>query len=394
MAELDFDALLEKYEGFTSPHVIIEVANKDIIDSFPDIVVSDLDIDLSSGYEASVASFCLYNVFDSQTGAYTTERIEDMFHLGSTVKIALGYAKSLSYVFTGLITKVNFTFEDAEFPYIRVTCMDAKSMMMANNYSKQLTATSYDEAVKEIFNLAIYKNLGEKGVISEVSVSETPDNPKASKSPGAGGEGDNKKERPTIEMVSESDYEFVVKAAKKLNYDFFISVGEVIFRPAKVDDSVLFSLSPKNVLRNFDIEYDITGQVGAIEVRGTDASTGKLISAGTKIKNAWSYGNFAGALVKDNQKIYLDASIHDEAEANFRLESLVEDITYRFATLSCDTVGIPELLPGRFVELPTLGKGASNKFYLVSVRHVLTKQGEYYCQITGKAKELKKDEKI
>ena len=192
-------------------------------------------------------------------------------------------------------------------------------------------------------------------------------------------------------MVAESDYEFIVKVAKKFNYDFFVIGSEVIFRPAKIDTDVLMQMAPQNILRDFDIEYDITGQVSEVEVRSTDTDKGKVISSKQSISNTWSNGNKASALVKGHKRIYLDSTVHDEKEAGYRVSSLVEDISYRYATLECTTVGLPELLPGKFVEIAGLGTGPNNTFYVTSVRHVLNKSGMYKCMITGKAASLPMD---
>ena len=44
---------------------------------------------------------------------------------------------------------------------------------------------------------------------------------------------------------------------------------------------------------------------------------------------------------------------------------------------------MPELAPGRFVELAGLGTGADNTFYLQRVRHVLSVEGSYVVKLDG-----------
>lgn len=378
MASLDYDNLKKKYKEFTNPHAAIKIGGKDLVDKNPELALSDIMVDLTCGYEASVASFCVYNIFDRNGSGFMTDKYSKFLALGLPIEIAMGYGAEMSTVFIGVITRINFVYDDPMLPYLKVTAMDAKGLMMANNYSRQLMATSIDSAVKEILDSPTYTTMSSKGIIkSTSSIEKTPDNTSG-----------DKDDKPTIEMVAESDYEFIVKLAKKINFEFFVAAGNIVFRKAKVDTETLMTLAPANILRSFDIEYDITGQVCEIEVRATDTEKAAMIKSTQKISNQWSYGQAAGKLIKGNKKIYLDASVHTQAEADLRRDSLTEEVSYRYGTLSCDTLGIPEIVPGKFIEVAGLGKGASNTFYLQNVRHCMTRKGEYKCSIEAKAKEL------
>ena len=63
----------------------------------------------------------------------------------------------------------------------------------------------------------------------------------------------------TVEMVAESDYEFVVKAAKKYNYEFFVSGGNVYFRKAKEYGDLT---GHRNEKRRCGIQCDRAGRKG------------------------------------------------------------------------------------------------------------------------------------
>ena len=65
------------------------------------------------------------------------------------------------------------------------------------------------------------------------------------------------------------------------------------------------------------------------------------------------------------------------------------EIAYRFGSLECEAVGLPELKPGHFVEIAGLGGGCDNRFYITNARHVLTDEEGYKTFLTGKAASLK-----
>ena len=56
---------------------------------------------------------------------------------------------------------------------------------------------------------------------------------------------------------------------------------------------------------------------------------------------------------------------------------IMEDVTFcqQFGELECECVGIPELAPGRFVEVEELSSQADRKYYITYVRHVLDEDG-------------------
>lgn len=378
MATYEFQNLKKEYGDFAHPVVVLKVNGKDFAKNKDGLVLSDIEVELTSGYEAAIAAFTLYNVFDSDQSEFRIQEAKPYILLGSLVELALGYSDVAKEVFCGFISRVNFLYEDGDVPGIRVTAMDVKGMMMANNYSRQLAAASYGEAVKEVLEKSAYRTMSNKEIIKKIHVDDTPD--KLQNETGSSGASSR-----TIEMVCESDYEFIVKAAKKYNYEFFSECGTVYFRKAKSNPEILMELGPVSGLRNFNIEYDITGLVETVEARSMDNGKGKVIQAKQTFRNKISIGNKAMKYIKKSSKVYLDPTITSRQEADNRVQSLMEEISYRFGTLECDCIGIPELLPGHFIRVTSLGNPPENKFYLVGVRHLFSEERGFETKLIGKA---------
>ena len=507
MAAFTYEELREEYDSFHTPTVKIVVKGKDIGEDKNGLVVSDIEVEITCGFEASIATFWIYNCF--MNGSFQFDKIKKYVAIGSDVVISIGYASAVREVFRGFISKVSFEYRREDIPGVEVTAMDVKGIMMSGTYSKQLKATTWSDAVAEIMENTAYSKLQSNEIIKKLEISETPDKKEASalgglpgldaipgldavpgldaipgvsdlansaldaakstaenaaKSavqsavssvanaaagaamnaansltggaagaaleaaggvagvanaasqamdaankaadaakdaskalnslskatgaipgvPGVPGTATDK----TIEMVCESDYEFVVKAAKKFNYEFFTNAGTVYFRPAKDYKDILMEIEPNPLLRSFEVDYDITGLVGKVEVRATDAGKASAISSSKSLNNKISQGNMAKPLVKDTTKVYIDPTVSSKKDAQYRAEYLAEDISYRFGTLEAELMGIPELVPGRFIKLKGLGTAVSNTFYLVTVRHIMTGEGEFITKITGKAAKM------
>ena len=386
MANYDFSELEKQYESFDQPMAVIKVNDKEIGTKKRRFILSDVIVDLTSGYEASTAEFSIFDVYDMGQACFLFEDVKKFIFLGSKVDIYLGYSGSVTAVFTGVITGVNFLFEKEDIPCIRVTAMDVKGIMMSGSYSRQLMAQNYADAVTEILNKTAYEKLKGSEIIKSVQVDDTPDKQRnASAGGGAGGSGQEQVTDKSIEMVAESDYEFVVKVAKRNNFEFFTRCGNVYFRKAKSEDTVIMQIGPNTGMTYFDVSYDLTGLVEKIIVRGMDVAKAKVISSEKKFSNKISQGNKAKPLLSGSQKVYIDSTVSSKEEAEDRADSLMETMSYRYGKLACGMVGIPELQPGYFVELSGLGEGADNKFYINRVRHVLSREGTYETRLEGQA---------
>lgn len=377
MATYAFKELKDKYDAFQQPIVVLRLANVDVGDK-NGCPISDVEIDLTCGYEASVAEFSLYHVYDKEKKSFDVPAaLKKSIVPGAKTEIALGYGASATLIFVGVVTRVSYRHETDEIPCIRISAMDVKGVMMAGTYVRQLTAASYSAAVKEILERSAYKSMQDGGIIKGIRVTDTPD--QAVPVPA---EGTTVTDR-SVEMVAESDYEFVVKAAKRYNYEFFTECGIVLFRKSKADQNVRIVIDPSCGLYRFDISYDVTGLVNKVTVRAVDAGKAKTILA--NVKNRAKLPGKAKALLKDSEKVYIDASADSQEETKYRADSLMEDISYRYGSLECEVQGLPEYLPGYFVELSGIGENADNKFYITRAVHKLSKDGRYTVKLEGRA---------
>lgn len=375
--KFSYDNLKKKYVDFSFPMAKIVVNGKAFSDNTGQLVISDIDVDLSTGFEASVATFSIYNTFDRDAGKYTFSKFKEYVCLGSSVSISLGYSDQMTEIFVGFISSVQFVNGDVMPHHVEVTAMDVKGMMMSGRSSKQLTADNYKKAVEEIFAGELYQKMRLAGIYSGIFVAETPD------------VGQEKALNESIEMVSESDYEFVVKAAKRFNFEFFVEAGKVCFRKAKdVSEKSPIELQANEGIDNYNITYDMTGLVKKVEVRGMDVTKGMLVTATASASNKISTGNKAKSLLSQTSRVVLDAGATSKKSAQYRADSILEDISYRFGSLECRCIGMPELTPGHFIRITDLGEPCNTDFYVTHTRHIMSDNGGYYTQIIAKAAAL------
>ena len=375
---MDYQKLKEKYEDFTYPMASVTVDGHVFSDNTAHLVLADLQVDLSTGFEASVAKFSVYNIYDQEDKKYLFSQCRKYLLLGSSVEISVGYANQLTKVFVGFISQVRFLHQPGDIHHVEVTAMDVKGMMMANSFARQMGAGNYGDAIREIFRKPVYQKMYEEGIYTQLEIRDTPDRSENQQLLSS-----------SIEMVSESDYEFIVKAAKRFHYEFYIDAGVVHFRKGKdTQESVLLELGMEKGIQYYDIAYDITGLVRTVEVRGMDTARATVVSARKNVSNKISTGNKAKGLINQTSRVVIDANAVTKELAQNRADSIMEDISYRFGTLQCTCIGLPEIMPGHFIRLEGFGEPCDNLFYIEHANHVVSDTAGYETYITAVAAAL------
>lgn len=369
---MTYESLSKTYGAFQLPKAGVAVEGRALKDNKAGLIVTRAEVDVSCGFEAAEAVYRIEGCTDTKTGEYKTRDLKPYIMLGAFVIIQMGYDTVQKEVFRGFIAKAEFLNEDNK-ACVEVTAMDLKGIMMANVYAKQLKAKCYSDAVREILDKPVYQNLKSQGIITRLNIKPTPDKTKGK----SGGQSD------AMEMVSESDYEFIVKAAKKYYFEFFTMNGVVHFRKAREDDSILLTFAPGDGMTGYRIGYDIRGIVNQMEVRSMEDGKGELISVKKKLNKKLSMGSYAKSLIAQTEKVYIDSTVRSKEQASDRLEAVMDQMSRRYGTLECECVGIPELVPGHYIQISGLGEPADNKFYLERVRHVIHQEEGYRCILSG-----------
>lgn len=376
----EYGKLKDKYGDFLYPIAKLIINDKDLSEKKEDFVIENIEIELSCGYEASAVSFDIFYCFDEIKQKYKIDEIKKYICLGAPISAAVGYGGSLLEVFKGFIANVTFLRQEEETHHMEITALDVKGMMMANCCARQMTAASYGEGIKELFQKNVYEKMQSWEIYTDLKVTDTPDKNDSG--------GNDKARTEHVDMLAESDYDFAVKAAKRFNYEFFVEDGVVYFRKSKATKGCLMKIGQKEGILTYEISYDITGLVESVEARGTDIRKAESFIAKKKVKNKISLGNKAKSLISQTEKVYIDGSIHSKEQAENRVESLVEEMSFRFGKLECRCIGIPEILPGYYIDIDGFGGPANNRFYVTNVKHCISEEGGFTTEISGKAAQL------
>ena len=347
----------QKYSAFERPVAYFKVNDAKL--SGETLIYKDIRVSLTTGMEASE---CTVEIEGRNSRFDDGELILDdelsKLTLGAKLEVFLGYGKAddAESVFVGYISALEYDLQGEAVTEF-VTAMDCKQFMMSSYRSlRKKDIKKYSEAVVDVLKnySAVYTGTEVEGTDEVLS---------------------------PIEQHGQSDYDFVVALAKKLNYLFYVVAGKVYFVSyGKFTDSVL-TVEPGRNLYRMRREVTLANQVKSVTVRNhnpedaekpfeSKAVTVKSVGGGSKTSAE------ATKLINDNmEKTVVDNSVRSEAEAKARAEALLGEMSMGFLTGSMEIPGLPPVIPGHMVTVKKMTEELNRDYFITQVSHHVDKDG-------------------
>ena len=334
--------LYSKYQGFQTPAAKLLVGDRgvDLIRSL-NAQIDQLNLALSLDTASSV-TFTIVNAYDHKKRTFDNA-IMDQLVLGNLLKVELGYASNTEKVFTGFIYGVRAEFSDMA--AISVTAMDVRRLMQDSAKSSHTWKyETYSEVFKQV--MQPYKKL-----YSRLVVDQTADQAFQSI------------------IQNETDMEFVKKLCSQANRDFFV-FDDVIYFRRKAKKAVSVSLSWGRDLISFSKESLYANQkytvVGLMKDGKESVSSTVEIKSDDRIKTVVS-GN--------NETVVASASADSKTKAEEKAAKKAEEERKRKQSGQGTCVGLPQLIPGRPVNITGLDTRVNGDYMLKSVNHSFGSDG-------------------
>lgn len=353
MAKFSIEQLKKNYGGFIDGGCSVSVEDFDVAGRFP---LSDVTVRLTAMYEASCASFTITDGFSESKDGFEMDRtLSQKLKIGRSVTISLGYGRTLKEVFKGCVDSIRVDYSENGDPSITVVCLDGKGMMMNSMRSEIKTSRKkYSDAVKD--TLSLYGSF-----ITSSKVTASPE-----------------LELP-FSQLHESDYDFVVRLAKRLNYSFYILLGKAYFVPFGSDKTLLVKITPQTRVYRFSMESSLRGRFSKVAVvnndekdekkriKGEASSVNQLESGGSG-----SMGSAGSGVTDKMVKTIADASASSGELARTLAQAELDRASYNSVEGELEISGLPELIPGVFAELSGFGSGFEKSYYIKRVTHRLS----------------------
>lgn len=355
MPKFNYKTLKSKYQNFHYPTYDVLVDGREIQKRF-DLVISDITVDLSTEFKSSYLVFSIDNLIDSN-GKIKKNLAESTIKVGKKIKAKLGYGNKLKTVFEGYIMSVNLIQNRFERPEIIVECFDATiSLMNSKKHFKFKSANTASSAVSEILNKY-------RGIFSKLRVSR------------------NSEKLSEIIQSNQTDYEFIVDMAKSIGFEFFVERGQAIFRKLAADRTVLIDIKANELLLDFSKSIDLSGQIGNVIIKSYHKGDPKKheLSKIAKVSTIGSGSKQASDISKiisnkNSVEEYMPMAENKEIVST-KAKSMLLYSSLDFVKVELSVIGIPEILPGYFVNIKSNFDQKANKYYITNVTHKANSNG-------------------
>lgn len=354
---MNFSKLSNTYKNFYAPAFAIEVEGQDLLLEKVEVFGVTVNLPLEG---AADFSFTVNNPFDHGVGEFRYLK-NGLLDVGKNVVIKTGYGdrKGLKPVLTGLITGVDVSFPANGISQLSVKGYNNLHKLMKDQVSKNWGSDNpikYSDIVREIAG---------KYRLDTAHVEDT------------------REPHRQIKQDRESDYDFIKKKlAEKLGFEVFVLENSLYFRtPANEKRDVITTLEWGRTLISFSPQINLANQVSAVEVRGWN-STDQQPIIGRAQKGEESgrdrgrrSGGEAAAGSQGETARHFWRPVPNRREATDIAKSILDRLSKEFVTGNGECIGIPDILPGKNIELAGLGHKFSKVYYLEKVTHSVSSSG-------------------
>jgi len=185
-----------------------------------------------------------------------------------------------------------------------------------------------------------------------------------------------------VQNANESDYQFIKRLADRIGFEFFITNGELFFREPNDSEFLtksdeIITLSWGKELISFNPRLSTAKVVTKVTVQAHDPKNKKAIKGVATLKDIGIKDSKLENTLKsanDCQKKELETSKHDipvcdEKDAKILAKSLLRKANNSLIEGNCECIGMPEIRPGKSLNIKGVGDRFNGKYYVKSAKH-------------------------
>ena len=347
---MDITALEKNYGDFYAPVAKVLIKGKDLIIQGIEVTSVTVDNTLEG---ADQFSFVVNNAFDIADRRLLW--LDEYFKMGNRVEIKMGYLDKLKPLLVGLITNVKADFPSSGMPQITVSGYDLSYRMMKNRRSLQNDDSKDSDIVQQMAAQYGLKVAGVEG--TELKL-------------------------PRVEQNQETDFQFLTRLARHNGFEFFVFQDSLYFQKSSSNKSADITLEWGKGLVSFSPEVNLAKQVKKVELYGWDSKAKKPIvgSAGVgdepgREDSRASGGELLQAVVGGDAVHRERLPVFSQQEADRRARAKLKKASEDLLKGRGESIGIPEILADKNIELKGLGKQISRTYYIEKTQHTVSAAG-------------------
>lgn len=317
------------------------------------VTVSE-DLDIPAMFTLELVN---WNLIKSQI----TWADSELFDIGNTIEVQMGYGNTLKTLIVGEITGLEPEFSQTATPILVVRGHDLRHRLLRGCKTRSFTQMKDSDIASKI--------AGEQGISCKVK--------------------DTSIKLEYIFQANQTDLEFLQQRAKRIGYEVTVEGKTLYFRSHQNNTQKVLTLNRSDDLIEFSPRLSTMSQVGQVEVHTWDVKQKKALvgKAGAGDENTTMKGGTSGpknttlAFGKATHVI-INEPVLSQAEAEQIAKGQYNDMALAYITGEGMCHGNPELRVGHTIEMTGLGKRFSGLYYLTSVTHIYSEDLGYRTEFS------------
>lgn len=345
---MKFSALYETYEAMREPGCRLKVEGTEL-EPGEGARLLRVECELTAACEAGMLRLEAALNPDGEHGAAWLDAVRP----GALCTLALGYGDNLTDVFCGFFYDVVWN-DPLNGGTIRLEalCLDVRGRLMLTSCADAGAKRTLSQLVEAVLGQNCCTELASRRTVSPPP--EDWDLP--------------------VQRLGASDYSVICGAAEFLCYEFWAFADELYFGPPRPEDSPAVIFDGPNGLTRLARRRTLAGQCAATAVSGADDAGERIYSRQARAGDSgFGTDKMSGVLTGDFHRP--EARVRTMAQAQYLSQARMERRQRQAGGLEGQCVGLPELRPGRFIQVSGLSEPVNGTYYVRTVRHVLDETG-------------------
>ena len=342
-----FEALAKKHDNFTAPGFEIQVDGKEMPPG--KYHIPGVEVEICASGAVGGCTFSIEGQYDYQNRKWLNDAAE-MIKPGSKLTVLGGY-KSRTELFYGYVDDYSLQFDQEGTPIINVNGLDGLGYLM--NMCQPFY--SGEKKPKEIVESILLKSQS-AGFAKNIQVGmldgfETP-----------------------IIKEQMDDWKFLQLMAERYGASLFAIDGELIFDNVMTKTSPILTLTMNKNLISFSRRVSLAHQVGKVEIMGRDVNQ-KAIQGSASSVTTGGEGKTAAEWVSGLKEAVLrerSEYVRTQKECELLAQNRLNSIAMGFVSGEGECIGIPELIPGRYIKIDGGDELTNGTYFITKVVHRFT----------------------
>lgn len=339
-----YEALQKKYGNFVAPSLEITIGSKKY--SNKDVPILDMEIELAADGTAGGCSFTIDGQYKAEESRWQNDFTKQV-KLGAKLVIEGGYVEKKE-LFYGYVDDYSFQYDGYDGPRIHVSGLDGLGYLMSMREPLYAGQKKPAELVKSILNKSVSAGFAKKVSVGTLNGFATP-----------------------VIKEQVDDWTFLNLLAGRYGAALFAVDGELIFDRAASNTTPILTLTGGVNLRSFTKRVSLAHQVGKVEIWGHDVNQKPIKGIADRVTVGGS-GKSAAQIVSGLSKAVMreySEFVRTEAECKLLAENRLNGIAMGMVSGEGRCIGIPEIIPGRYIQIKGLESSTNGTYFISRVKH-------------------------